>query len=225
MRLFYLKYMRALSLDYLIREPKISIENPPLLILLHGYGSNEHDLFSFADELPDELLIISAKAPLTLMPGSYAWYTIHLDNIEGKFSDIPEAIKARDMIANFIDEIKEKYQVDSNNTFLLGFSQGTILSYAIALNYPEKIQHVLALSGYINDELSPEIFDAENYKNLDFFISHGTVDQVLPLEWARNTSPFLDNLNINNSYKEYPVGHGISPQNFYDLKKWIEDRI
>ena len=217
--------MQELSLDYLVREPKISIKNPPLLILLHGYGSNEHDLFSFADELPDELLIISAKAPLKLMADSYAWYTIHLDNIEGKFSDIPEAIKARDMIANFIDGIKEKYQVNSNKTFLLGFSQGTILSYAVALNYPEKVQHVIALSGYINDELLPETFEAENYKNLDFFISHGTVDQVLPLEWAQNAPPFLDNLNIKNSYKEYPVGHGVAPQNFYDLKKWIQERL
>ncbi len=217
--------MKVSSLDYLVREPKISIKNPPLLILLHGYGSNEHDLFSFADELPDELLIISAKAPLTLMPNSYAWYTIHLDNIEGKFSDIPEAIKARDLIANFIDEIKEKYQVNSNKTFLLGFSQGTILSYAVALNYPEKVQHVIALSGYIHDELLPETFEAENYKNLDFFISHGSVDQVLPLEWAQNAPPFLNNLNIKNSYKEYPVGHGVAPQNFYDLKKWIEERL
>ena len=215
--------MQQLSLDYLVREPKISIENPPLLILLHGYGSNEQDLFSFANELPDELLIISAKAPLTLMPGSYAWYTIHLDNIEGKFSDIPEALKARETIATFIDEIKQQYQV--SETFLLGFSQGTILSYAVALNYPDKVDYVIALSGYINDELSPDEFDAERYKNLDFFISHGTVDQVLPLEWAQNAPPFLDNLNIKNVYKEYPVGHGVAPQNFYDFKQWITDRI
>jgi len=217
--------MSELSLKYITKEPETISENTPLLILLHGYGSNEEDLFSFANELPNELLIVSARAPQTLGFGSYAWYTIHLDNIEGKFSDIPEAIKARDMIANFIDEIKEKYQVNSNKTFLLGFSQGTILSYAVALNYPEKVQHVLALSGYINDELLPETFKAENYKNLDFFISHGAVDQVLPLEWAQNASPFLDNLNIKNSYKEYPVGHGVAPQNFYDLKKWIEERL
>ncbi len=217
--------MQSLSLDYLVREPKIKIDNPPLLILLHGYGSNEDDLFAFANELPDELLIISAKAPLTLMPNSYAWYTIHLDNIEGKFSDIPEAIKARDTIARFIDEIKKEYKSIDSKTFLLGFSQGTILSYAVALNYPEKVQHVIALSGYINDELLPEVFDKNNYENLDFFISHGKVDQVLPLEWAQNAPPFLKNLNIENTYHEYPVGHGVSPQNFYDFKKWIEDRI
>ena len=217
--------MKQLSLEYLVRKPKIKIEKPPLLILLHGYGSNEQDLFSFADELPDELLIISARAPLTLMPGSYAWYEIHFDNTDGKFSDIPQAIAARETIANFIDEAKQEFKVNNNNTFLLGFSQGTILSYAVALNYPEKVQHVVALSGYINDELLSKNLNANSYNNLDFFISHGSVDQVLPVDWGRKAKPFLDNLNINSSYQEYPVGHGVAPQNFYALKTWIEKRI
>jgi len=217
--------MTELSLDYLIREPKITIENPPLLILLHGYGSNEHDLFSFAEELPDEFLIISAKAPLTIMPNSYAWYAIHLDNAQGKFSDIPQAKKARETIAQFIDEIKERYQLIESKTFLLGFSQGTILSYAVALNYPDKVQYIVALSGYIHEELLPESIDVNSYENLDFFISHGTVDQVLPLEWGQKAPPFLNKLNIKNTYHEYPVGHGVAPQNFYDLKNWIQERL
>jgi len=217
--------MKQLSLEYLVREPKISIENPPLLILLHGYGSNEQDLFSFADELPDELLIISAKAPLTLGHGSYAWYTIHFDNTDSKFSDIPQAIKARDTIATFIDEIKQHYKVNTDKTFLLGFSQGTILSYAVALNYPEKAQYIIALSGYINEELLSTNLNADKYTNLDFFISHGSVDQVLPVDWGRKAKPFLDNLNIKNSYQEYPVGHGVAPQNFHAFKQWIEEHI
>tara|TARA_R110002073_G_scaffold4213_1_gene27890 strand:- start:30204 stop:30857 length:654 start_codon:yes stop_codon:yes gene_type:complete len=217
--------MPQLSLDYLVREPKITIEKPPLLILLHGYGSNEQDLFSFASELPDELLIISARAPLELGFGSYAWYEIHFNNTDGKFSDIPQAIKARDTIATFIDEIKKEYTVDLKKTFLLGFSQGTILSYAVALNYPEKVQHIIALSGYINDELLPKELNAANYKDLDFFISHGSVDQVLPAEWAQKAPPFLDSLQIKNSYQEYPVGHGVAPQNFAAFKKWIQERL
>ena len=217
--------MKLLSLEYLIRQPKIAIEEPSLLILLHGYGSNEQDLFSFAEELPDELLIISARAPLSLMPGSYAWYSLYFDNVDGKFSDIPQAKSARDTIAQFIDEIKQEFKVNSNNTFLLGFSQGTILSYAVALNYPEKVQHVVALSGYINDELLPDSLNMADYKNLDFFISHGSVDQVLPVDWGRKAKPFLDNLAINNVYYEYPVGHGVAPQNFYEFKNWIEKRL
>ncbi|MCB0460931.1 MAG: alpha/beta fold hydrolase [Flavobacteriaceae bacterium] len=214
-----------LSLQYLIRKPKIALENPPLLILLHGYGSNEEDLFSFASELPEELLIVSARAPLSMGFGSYAWYTIYFDAPQGKFSDIPEAINARDTIANFIDEIKKKYSTDPNNTFLLGFSQGCILSLAVALNYPEKVQHVVGLSGYVNQELLPENPDKANYQNLDIYSSHGSVDQVIPVEWARQTKPFLDRLKIDNVYFEYPVGHGVAPQNFHSFNKWIKERI
>lgn len=218
--------MKKLSLEYLIRLPKISIEKPPLLIMLHGYGSNEQDLFSFANELPDELLIISAKAPLSLGFGSYAWYTIHFDsNDSSKFSDIPEAKNALHKISVFIDEIIQKYNVNTTNIFLFGFSQGTILSTAFALNNPKKIRHVIALSGYINNELLNENLELKSYDNLDFFISHGSVDQVIPVDWARKTSGILNNLGIKNSYQEYPVGHGVAPQNFYDLNLWIKERL
>lgn len=218
--------MKKLSLEYLIRLPKISIEKPPVLIMLHGYGSNEQDLFSFANELPDELLIISAKAPLSLGFGSYAWYTIHFDsNDSSKFSDIPEAKNALHKISVFIDEIIQKYNVNTTNIFLFGFSQGTILSTAFALNNPKKIQHVIALSGYINNELLNENLELKSYDNLDFFVSHGSVDQVIPVDWARKTSGILNNLGIKNSYQEYPVGHGVAPQNFYDLNLWIKERL
>ena len=214
-----------LSLEYLVRKPKSNIKNPPLLILLHGYGSNEQDLFSFADELPDDLLIISARAPLTMGPGGYAWYTIHFDNTDGKFSDTDEALKSKEIISNFIDEVIANFDVNPKKVFLLGFSQGTILSYAVALSHPEKVQYVVGLSGYINNELLPENLNHTNFKNLDIYSSHGTVDQVIPVDWARKTKPFLDNLGIKNSYEEYQVGHGVAPQNFYSLKLWIEARI
>ena len=81
--------MKNLSLEYLVRQPKTKAENPPLIILLHGYGSNEEDLFSFAEELPDSMLVISVRAPLSIGFGSYAWYTIHFEtNDASKFSDI-----------------------------------------------------------------------------------------------------------------------------------------
>jgi len=144
------------KLQYIVREPKIASQNPPLLILLHGYGSNEHDLFSFADELPDDLLIVSAQAPLSIGNGGYAWYSINFDEINGKFSDLKEAKEAIDAIAGFIDDIKNKYTPNLEKTFLLGFSQGAILSYSFSFFQPNKIQHVLALSGYINTELLPE---------------------------------------------------------------------
>ena len=94
------------DLQYIVREPKIASEKPPLLILLHGYGSNKEDLFSFAEELPDALLIVSLEAPLSIGNGSYAWYSINFDDINGKFSDLKEAKKSIDEIASLLTPLK-----------------------------------------------------------------------------------------------------------------------
>ena len=210
-------------LHYLLRQSKTSIENPPLLVLLHGYGSNEDDLFSFAEELPDTFLIVSLQAPHAMGSGSFAWYSINFDDKNGKFSDLKQAKESIDQIAIFIDEIKIKYNTKTNQTFVLGFSQGAILSYSLSLFYPNKVQHVIALSGYINTELIPATISKEI--KTDYYCSHGSVDQVLPVEWARKSKPFLDDLGFQNVYFEYPVGHGVAPQNFYSFKTWIEERL
>ena len=212
-----------MSLEYIVRKPVKETENAPLLILLHGYGSNEQDLFSFAEELPEELLIISVQAPYEMGYGGYAWYAINFDDIKGKFSDLKQAKESIDKIAIFIDEIKAKYNTNLNKTFLLGFSQGAILSYSLSFFYPNKVNNVIALSGYINTDLLPNNFSKEI--KTQYYCSHGTVDQVLPVDWARNSKPFLDNLGLQNVYSEYPVGHGVAPQNFYSFKTWIEERL
>ena len=209
-------------LHYEIRKPKKATTNPPLLVLLHGYGSNELDLFSFAEELPDELLIVSARAPYEMGMGGYAWYAINFDNNNDKFSDLNQARESLGKISSFIDTIKKEH--NTSKTFLLGFSQGAILSYALSFHYPNKIQHVIALSGYFNEELLPKN-PSEEKINTDYYISHGSVDQVIPVDWARRAPKFLENLQLKNVFSEYPVGHGVAPQNFYNFKSWIEERL
>lgn len=193
--------------------------------MLHGYGSNEADLFSFADELPDDLFIVSLRAPIRLQMGGYGWYEIHWGNTSGKFSDDDQAIDSRERIANFIDEAVATYPVDPDNVTLVGFSQGCILSYAVALSYPEKVKNVIGLSGYLNRDILKENFEKRDFSHLSIYSSHGTADQVIPVKWARLTAPFLDSLGIANVYSEYPVGHGVAPQNFTELRKWLVEHI
>jgi phospholipase/carboxylesterase len=210
------------SLYHLVREPKIRKDKNPLLLLLHGYGSNEEDLFSFASELPQQYYVISARAPYGLPPYGYAWYAINFDADENKFSDLAHAKLSRDLVLKFIDELVANYPIDANDITLVGFSQGCILSYAAALSKPEKIQRVVAMSGYFNKELAVDNFEKNDFSNLKFFISHGMSDQVVPVDWARKAKPELDKLGIDSVYKEYPVGHGVAPQNFYDVMNWLE---
>ncbi len=213
--------MTELSLFHLVREPKNKTTKAPLLLLLHGYGSNEEDLFSFARELPEEYLIISARAPYELPPYGNAWYAINFDADENKFSDIPQAIASRDLIVQFIDEVIATYDVDASSVTLIGFSQGAILSYAVALSFPEKINRVVALSGYLNTDILKENFADNDFSKLKIYTSHGTVDQVIPIEWAQKAPAILKTVGIQSIYKEYPAGHGVTPQNFYDFKQFL----
>ena len=214
----------SLSLKHIIRKSSLK-ENAPLLIMLHGYGSDENDLFSFANELPENLFIISVRAPYTLQPYGNAWYAINFDADQGKWNDNEQAMKSCHLIATFIDEAIETYPVNKDNVTLLGFSQGSILSYAVALRFPEKVKNIIALSGYINKDILPDDIQNRGYSHLDFYCSHGSVDQVIPVDWARQTPPFLNSINVKHMYSEFPVGHGVAPQNFHEFKNWLDKRI
>lgn len=216
---------KQLSLYHIIKEPSVKKEKAPVLIMLHGYGSDENDLFSFAGELPEELFIISVRAPYSLPPYGNAWYAINFDATAGKFSDNVQARESRDKIAHFIDEVIANYPVDPKNISLLGFSQGTILAYAVALNHPEKIKNVIALSGYINEELLEKDYAKNDFSNLSIYASHGSQDQVIPVTWGRKAPILLKELGIDHSYSEFPVGHGVAPQNFMELKTWLKPKI
>ena len=127
-----------LPLHAVVRPSSLG-KNAPLLVLLHGYGSDENDLFSFANELPKALCIISLRAPYNLKPYGHAWYAINFDAQQNKWNDVVQAKESMTTIVACIKEACSTYDLDATNVSLLGFSQGCILSMAIALNYPKWI--------------------------------------------------------------------------------------
>ena len=101
----------------------------------------------------------------------------------------------------------------------MGFSQGAILSWAIGLSHPEKIAKIIALSGYVNEDIFR--YAESGLAQLKAFSSHGTQDPTLPVDWARKGIALVEQKKIAVHYKEYPAGHGINPENFADLLAWI----
>jgi len=207
-------------LDYCVRRPLKDGDSSPVLFLLHGYGSHEEDLFSFANYLPEEYLIISLRAPLNLSFGGYAWYSIHFNEQQDKWSDDDEAKKAQEIILYNIDYHLEQFKLKGQKVSLLGFSQGAILSWAVGLSHPEKIDKIIALSGYLNEDIF--VYAKEGIDQLRIFSSHGTQDPTLPIEWARKGIGLLEKKEISLAYKEYPQGHGINQDNFNDLLSWLK---
>jgi phospholipase/carboxylesterase len=211
----------TLVLQYLVREPKLISEHPPVLILLHGVGSNEEDLFSFANQLPEKYLVISARAPISIGGNSFAWYQVDFSTGKPVFNFQQEE-NSRATIIKFITQIKEKYTVDGDEIYLCGFSQGAIMSYSIGLTRPDLIKGIAVMSGRLLEEIKPIVASQEKLQQLKVFISHGTNDNTLPINYARQSLAYLNLINIHPTYKEYQEGHGINHQMLTDLTDWLK---
>ena len=210
-------------LHYLIREPKIKSAKPPVIIMMHGYGSNEADLFSLAQYLPDKFLVVSARGPQTLGAESYAWY-------QADFSKDPplinkeQADSSRKAILDFIDDLQKVHPFDETQIYLVGFSQGAIMAYSLGLTEPHKFKGIAAMSGRILNEMKPIVAPQEKLNGLNIFITHGTIDPVINIKNARESKAFLNTLNIQPIYKEYPEGYTISQQMLEDLVAWLNGK-
>ena len=207
-------------LFYVHRAPSVASAKPPLLILLHGTGSNEQDLFSFANQLPGKFLIVSARAPYTISKGSYTWYELHFDNGKPIYSK-EQAEQSRKTILAFIEQLKTKHDFDPAQVYLCGFSQGGIMSYSVALTQPDKIKGIAVMSGRLLEEVRTMTAAKEKLKPLSIFISHGTKDNVLTIQYAREAEAYIKQLGLTPLYKEYPEGHTVSREMFTDLFNWL----
>lgn len=207
-------------LVYVYRVPTVKNAKPPLLILLHGTGSNEQDLFSFADQLPGKFLVVSARAPYTISNGSYTWYELHFENGKPIYNK-EQAEQSRKTILAFIEQLKTKHDFDPAKVYLCGFSQGGIMSYSVGLTHPDKVKGIAVMSGRLLEEVKTTAASKEQLKSLQVFISHGTQDNVLTVQYARESQAYLKQLGITSQYKEYPEPHTISREMFADLLNWL----
>jgi phospholipase/carboxylesterase len=211
----------TMVLHYIIRPPKIAIENPPLLIMLHGVGGNENDMFSFANQLPDNFLIIAARAPFKIAEGSYKWFEVNFST--GKpVIDAEQAEKSRNILIMFINQLKEKHKFDHNEVYLGGFSQGAIMSFSVGLTKPEKIKGVIAISGRVLKEIRPIFATKEKFTQLKTLVIHGKTDNVLPISYATESLKIMEELKIKTTYLELETGHTVTNEGIESINLWLK---
>lgn len=193
--------------------------------MLHGYGANEYDLIGLADALDPRFTIISARAPISLGNGGYAWFPIAFTDDGIKVLDVKSAIESRALILKFLDEIIAHYRIDAKRAFLMGFSQGSAMAYSIALTEPRRLAGMVAMSGRLPDERLLQLAPAEQLKNFPIFVSHGLYDEILPIQNGRDSQTRLRQLDVNLTYKEYPMGHQVSAECLSDISRWLTARL
>lgn len=207
------------ALQFLAREPNTRSEAKKAVILLHGVGSDEHDLFSFSNQFPEDVLVISPRGPYTIGAGKYAWYEV--DFSTGKpIINAKQEEKSRKTLLFFIDRLKEHYNLDQ--VYVGGFSQGAIMSFTLGLTHPAEITGIIALSGRILEEIRPLVQKDAALHQLKVFLAHGVLDNTLPVAYAREAKAYLESLEIQLSYHEYQIAHEINKEVLADIIEWIE---
>jgi phospholipase/carboxylesterase len=198
-------------LHSLYHPATITTEQQPALILLHGRGADEHDLFGLKRRLDPRFDIYSLRAPFEFDWGGYTWFELFDDGTvdEKSFSE------SKTEILSFIASLNRK------NIYLLGFSMGAIMSYALTLTDPTLCRGIVALSGFAPLQLETE-YRLTELQHLQFFISHGTNDPVIPVAMARKTKEMLSHTSAAVSYHEYDTGHQINEQCVVDMVLWLE---
>lgn len=213
----------GLALKYLVHQPTEKSKKTPVIVLLHGYGADEKDLFSLYSKFPGNYLVVSARAPYKLINGQgYQWYEIP----SGKAAHVPkkeQVALSRETIAKFIGQVVEKYSADAKKVYLIGFSQGAIMSYEVALTTPGKVKGIAALSGRLIPDVKKNIPPDGVAKKLRIFIAHGTTDERISFADGRAAVEFLVGQGIEPEFHEYKgMGHTISNDELRDLVKWLK---
>ncbi len=190
----------------------------PLLVLLHGYGSHEGDLFGLADHLDDRLAIAALRAPIALPWGGHAWFNIEVTP-QGMKRDLAQAHHAIDGLADALGALLREHA--PAQLIVGGFSQGAMMAASLALKHPQLAQALVLMSGRLLEPptrplsvgLPPAI------------VVHGTQDEVIPIKDGREFSSRLQMVGMAVDYHEYPMGHTISEDSLEAVNTWLTTRI
>ncbi|WP_404483162.1 alpha/beta hydrolase [Pseudomonas sp. HT11] len=213
-----------LPLSYL-EQTQSDARNQPLVIFLHGFGSNEEDLFGIKDALPSTWTYLSARAPMPVDPQGYRWFTKTPGDgdYNGETADLQRSAA---LIEDFVGKATAKYHTQSDRVFLVGFSQGAIMSYEVGLRKPALVRGIAALSGSVLPVLKAELKPSESLGKLAIFIGHGTLDQALPYASATQANEVLVGLGLMPEFHGYPgMPHTVSETEVQDLKAWLEKSL
>jgi phospholipase/carboxylesterase len=190
------------------------------VVLFHGRGADEHDLYPLIDALDPErrLLGATARGPLSLPPGGAHWYAVR----QIGFPD-PETFHATyAQVGEWLDGLLAEHDIPPERAILGGFSQGAVMSYALGLGKDRpRPAGLIALSGFIPQVEGFELGDATG---LPVAIGHGTYDPVIGVEFGREARDRLQQAGADVTYRESPMAHTIDPGFLGDLRGWVSDR-
>lgn len=204
-------------------EPLDGADAELTAIVIHGLGSNEDDLLGFAGPLNLPIRLVAARAPISMPVGwgaGYAWYEFGpggrpvLEGFEHGLAGL----------TRLVADVRTRHDVPASKLFIIGFSQGAVMTMATALSVPEQIGGIVAMSGYFPE---PEGWrrPAADVTDLPVLITHGVDDGVVPVQGSRVAAERFKSMGARVQYNEYPMAHEVSPECLLTIREWLRGHI
>jgi phospholipase/carboxylesterase len=203
----------------------------PTVFAFHGFGSNAFDLLGLApDLLGGRALMIAPQGPedvrldaIASAPvAGFGWFPLLPGDPRARDKQAP--VRAIELAREFVDAASRHYPVDRTRTIALGFSQGGVIAYGLALAEPGRFRGVAALSSWLRDEAIDALPKA-NRSGLAALIQHGTRDETITVARGRDSANKLRTLGVQTTYREYEMGHEVSAQSVLDLDTWLTSQL
>jgi phospholipase/carboxylesterase len=195
----------------------------PTVLTLHGRGASAFDLLGLAPYLAaGKFLMICPQGPVEMPigPGAlgYAWFPLAL----GGPPNVEAILHSREQLDEFLSECIARYPIDPQKLVLLGFSQGGVMAYSLALSNPGRFAALAVLSSWLPEELLPRLAGGDRVRSLATLVQHGTEDPMIEIERARTSVDVLRRMGVPLTYREYEMAHEIGPQSLAELSAWLE---
>jgi phospholipase/carboxylesterase len=199
----------------------------PTIVALHGWGASAFDLMGLAPYLGGgHFQVICPQGPLQVPLGDtgavgFGWFP--LSAVQPAVEGPIEEAAAR--VERFLDAALARYDVDPRKLVLLGFSQGGVLAYRLALAAPRRFAGLAALSSWLPPQMLAQLPAADGRDELPTLVQHGSADEIIAVGRAQQSIDALRTLRVPVIYREYEMGHEISGESLTDLSQWLEDKV
>ena len=208
-------------LSLLHRAPAAGVSSPWLLVLMHGVGSNEDDLFGLAEYVPPAFHVVSLRAPFVLGPGSYAWFEFSVAPDGSRRIDARQEAASREAVVRTVQALSEQLGVPPERVVLGGFSQGGIMALSLLRTRPELLHAALVMHSRLLPEVDALAVAPEALQGKALWVSHGQQDGVIPLANAQAIRAKAAGWPVDLSYHEFPGAHEIRPAELQAAMAWL----
>ena len=215
--------MLDLPLTFLQRPAAAGTPRPWLLVLMHGVGSNEQDLFSLSSQIPERFHVLSLRAPHRMGPGSHAWFDFSIEPGSGARSiNEEQEAHSRALVAQTVEAASAQLGIPPERVVVGGFSQGGIIALSLLLTQPALMQAAMVWHGRLLTQMLPQAAPPDALRGKQLWLSHGTHDNVIPLAHAQAIAHHMAPLPVTLAYHEFPGAHEIRPSELAATVTWLE---